>query len=99
MTTIQLSSHEIAERGEALYRDRIKALVKTPETLGNMVIIDVETGDYEVGDRDGIEATDKLLAKHKNALLYALRIGYETSVTFGGIMRREEDETQGDNSE
>ena len=91
MTTAQLSPHEIAERGEALYRDRIKALVKTPETLGNMVIIDVETGDYEVGDRDGIEAAEKMLEEHSATHLYWIRIGYKTAEAIGTILQRDDE--------
>ena len=91
MTSPTINPTKVAERGEALYRDRIKALVKTPENIGKMLISDTETGDYEVGDRNGMEATEHLLAKHEGALLYALRIGYLTSVSFGGFMKREDE--------
>ena len=42
---------EIAVRGEAIYRERIRQLVE-PAKKGSFVVIDVETGDYEVDAGD-----------------------------------------------
>ena len=54
-----------------------------------MVIIDVETGDYEV-DELGLEATHHLHAKRPNAPLYGIRIGYNVAESLGGVMERTE---------
>lgn len=70
----QLSSADIAKRGEALYDQSLK-LQMEPNHLGEYLVVDIETGDYEIGP-DYIQPTEKLLAKRPDAPLYALRIGY-----------------------
>jgi hypothetical protein len=52
-----------------------------------MIIIDIETGDYEV-DENGIRAADALYAKNPMARLFGLRIGYKVAASLGGIMER-----------
>jgi hypothetical protein len=39
------------------------------------IVIDVETGDYEI-DRDRLATSRLLLAKHQDAALFGARIGY-----------------------
>ena len=87
MQHAQLSREEIGNRGEALYAQSIRAHVETPENIGKTVVIDVETGDYEV-DELGLEAARHLQAKRPNATLYGKRIGYDVSDAFGGVMER-----------
>ena len=43
-------SVEITGRGNELYEQRIRRLVETQENHGKIVSIDIETGDYEIGD-------------------------------------------------
>lgn len=83
----QFSSEEIGRRGEALFEQTIRAKVETEANIGMMVIIDIETGDYEV-DKIGLELSRKLHAKHPGAALYGKRIGYKTAVSLGGVMER-----------
>jgi hypothetical protein len=78
---------EIQRRGQALYDERIRAIVETPENIGKLIAIDVETGDYEIAD-DGIAATRPLRAKNPDAILYGIRIGYNAVYAFGGTLRR-----------
>lgn len=78
---------EIAERGEALYQQKIRAEVETPANIGKMVIIDVDTGEYAVDDI-GLIAARHLHAKHPNAQLYGIRIGYRTAEALGGVLER-----------
>ncbi len=87
MAQIQMSRDEIARRGKALYNDRIRAEVETEENIGKMVIIDVETGDYEV-DSSGLESARRLHTKRPNAELYGIRIGYRAADAIGGAMER-----------
>lgn len=75
MTQTQMSDEEVTRRGEELYQQHIRAEVETDKNIGKMVIIDVETGDYEV-DAMGIESSRRLYAKRPDAELYGLRIGY-----------------------
>jgi hypothetical protein len=53
-----------------------------------MVIIDIETGDYEV-DKTGLQAAHNLRAKHPYARLFGICIGYKVAAAFGGgLMER-----------
>jgi len=73
---------EVAQRGEAIYQGQIRALVE-PEHRGQFVVIDIETGDYEL-DVDDLAATKRALAKRPGAVLYGLRIGSEAAYRLGG---------------
>lgn len=55
MQTILLSSEEVANRAYRIYESQIRQKVETEENIGKMVIINVETGDYEV-DETGLQA-------------------------------------------
>ena len=75
-------------RGKARYEESIRAEVETPENIGKMLSIDVDTGDYAMDDR-GIESSQRLHAKRPDALLYGLRIGYDATEVIGaGVMER-----------
>lgn len=87
MELTRLSREEVGRRGEALYEQNIRAAVETTENIGKMVIIDVETGAYEVAER-GIVAARHLQAQHADALLYGKRIGYDVAEALGGVMER-----------
>jgi hypothetical protein len=83
----QPGSEEMARGARALYDQSIRARVETAENIGKMVIIDLETGDYEIDDT-GIEAARRLQAKHPEASLYGIRIGYNVAASLGGVMER-----------
>ena len=83
----RLTDIEVSERGKALYAETIRAKVETTDNIGKMVIIDVETGEYEV-DEIGLEASRHLQAKHPDADLYGIRIGYKSAEVLGGILER-----------
>jgi hypothetical protein len=83
------SSAEITRRGKALYDQRIRPLVETQDNIGKIVSIDIETGDYEVGE-DLISTGDRLFARHPGAALYGARIGYNAVYAVGGSLVRTE---------
>lgn len=83
----RISPEEVGRRGEDWYQKSIRAQVETAENIGKMVIIDVETGDYEV-DEMGIESARRLQARHPDASLYGKRIGYDVAEALGGVMER-----------
>lgn len=83
----RLSNEEIDKRGQDLYDRTIISQVETPENIGKQIVIDVETGEYEIDD-DGLEASLRLMAKHPGAALYGLRIGYNAVYTIGGVLTR-----------
>jgi hypothetical protein len=87
MQTILLSREEVARRAQQLYESSIRQQVEIDENIGKMVIIDFESGDYEV-DETGLKSARKLSEKHPNARLFGIRIGYNVAVSFGGIMER-----------
>ena len=73
---------EIVERGEALYNQQIREAVEAGNE-GNFLVLDVETGAYEV-DVDELAAVQRARAKNPDAVLYILRIGYATAYKIGG---------------
>jgi hypothetical protein len=87
MQSILLSREEVGQRAKQLYEDGIRQKVEMEENIGKMVIIDIETGDYEV-DKTGLQASRNLSKKHQNARLFGIRIGYNVSISFGGVMER-----------
>lgn len=87
MPHARLSSEEIVCRGQELYERKIRPRVETEENIGKQIVIDVETGDYEI-DADGLAASHRLLAKHPGAALYGARIGYDAVYALGGALTR-----------
>ena len=88
MTTEHISREEVGRRGKALYEQNIRQQVETEQNIGKMVIIDVKTGDYEVGDMIGIDSAHQLRMRHPNGQLFGMRIGYNVAESFGGVMER-----------
>ena len=76
---------DIVERGKAIYRERIQNLVEDAED-GKFVVIDVESGDYEI-DVDDIAASLRLRSRRPGAVTYAARAGRRTSYRMGGRKR------------
>jgi hypothetical protein len=87
MQAILLSCEEVARRAKQLYESGIRQQVEIEDNIGLMVIIDIETGDYEI-DETGLNAARNLSKKHPNARLFGIRIGYSVAVSFGGVMER-----------
>lgn len=52
-----------------------------------MVIIDVETGEYEIDER-GLAPARRLQSRRPNAALYGKRIGYDVAEALGGVLER-----------
>ena len=83
----RLSNEEIDQRGQEWYEHDIRAMVEVPANVGKQIVIDVETGSYEI-DMDGLKASHRLMAKHPGAALFGLRIGYNAVYTIGGVLTR-----------
>lgn len=75
------SPEEVAARGEALYQEKIRSTLSKQDE-GKFVVIDIETGHYEI-DEDDLTATDRALAKRPDAVLYGLRVGYPAAYHLG----------------
>lgn len=81
----RISNEEIDHLGQDLYKNVIRNKVDLPENIGKQVVIDVETGEYDIDD-DGLQASKRLMAKHPGAALYGLRIGYDAVYSIGGVL-------------
>ncbi|MCW3054292.1 MAG: hypothetical protein JWN14_3462 [Chthonomonadales bacterium] len=81
----RINNEEIDRRGQELYDRQIRHQAETSENIGKQIVIDIETGDYEIDD-DGLKASRRLIAKHPDAALYGLRIGYNAVYTIGGVL-------------
>jgi len=73
MATTQLPPEEIARRGREIYENKIRALVE-PHGKGQFVVIDIDSGDYEM-DSDHVIAARRARAKHPVSLFYSMRVG------------------------
>ena len=71
----------LESRGQAIYEQRIRSRVEGTEH-GKVVVIDVESGDYET-DPDDASATARLNARRPRALTYAVRVGHPATYRMG----------------
>ena len=78
----KLDHSALLAKGQAIYREKIRPLVH-PQHKGKMVIIDVETGDYEMDESAGA-AADRLLKRRPGCYTHGVRVGYKVPYSFGG---------------
>jgi hypothetical protein len=83
----RFSGEEIARRGEELYESSIRPRVESEENVGKIVSIDIETGDYAVGE-DPLVTGRRLQARHPDAAIWTKRIGYNAVYAVGGTLTR-----------
>jgi hypothetical protein len=81
----RLSGDEVERRGQEIYERRLRRKVE-PGNEGKILVIDVETGDYEL-DADEIAASRRALDKHPGAALWTLRIGFDAVHSLGGDLQ------------
>jgi len=81
------SKEEFAQRGDAIYERDIRSHLQ-PEDKGKFVLIDIETGAYEI-DADELAASDRLLARYPQAQVWMVRVGYRYVRHFGPHRRVE----------
>ena len=67
------SKEEFTQRGNALYESKIRFQVE-PNYLNKIVAINIETGDFEIGD-DSLSAADRLFQRLPDAQPWCIRIG------------------------
>jgi hypothetical protein len=90
MTTLRprYSKEEFARRGDAIYEREVAPIVE-PSLNGQYVVIDIETGQYEV-DVNEMAASDRLLARLPDAQIWFRRVGSKFARRFGPRGRREQ---------
>ena len=67
------SKEEFARLGDEIYDRDISPHVG-PDDEGKFVVIDIETGAYEI-DQDELAASDRLLARRLDAQIWTRRVG------------------------
>jgi hypothetical protein len=75
------SKEEFARRGNAIYERDIRPLVE-PKHNGMFIVIDIETGAYEV-DANELAASDRLLQRIPTAQVWLRRVGSGHARRFG----------------
>lgn len=75
------SREEFARRGDEIY-ERDVASRLAPDDEGKFVLIDIETGAYEV-DRDEVVASDRLLSRLPDAQVWFRQVGSRYAHRFG----------------
>lgn len=77
---------EVARRGDAIYQEKILPKL-TAKDRGKFLALDIETGEYEMS-RSEMRAGDKLLARLPDAQIWMVRVGFTTTHSFGGGLKR-----------
>ncbi len=85
MTHQNIDDLEIARRGETIYDRLIRDLVEVGTNIGKIISIDIETGNYEIGD-DLLDSSSRLQDKYPNANIWAERIGFNAVYAVGGTL-------------
>jgi hypothetical protein len=74
-----LTTEEVARRGQELYERKPRHKVE-PEQIGRFLVVDIESGDYEVADVD-LSASDRMLARR----LDGVRVGRDYAYGLGTL--------------
>ncbi len=78
---------ETGRLGDEIYERDIRPQVEKTHH-GKIVAIDVDSGDFAIGDT-GLAAAERLLAQDPDADIWCLRVGYGALRSFGaGSLRR-----------
>ena len=75
------TNEELARLGDEIY-ERDIAPKMGPEDQWKVVVIEVESGDYEI-DKDEVAAGERLRVRHPEALFWFRRVGSRYLHTFG----------------
>jgi len=79
--TPRYSKEEFARRGDEIYERNIRPRIEKNDN-GKFVVIDIETGDFEI-DVDELAASDRLLARKSGAQIWVTRVGSRYARRFG----------------
>jgi hypothetical protein len=78
----RFAKDEVARRGTEIYEREIRARVEA-ESRGEVVAIDIESGDYEVA-HDTIVASERLFSRLPDAQIWFVRVGHRAVHRIGG---------------
>lgn len=71
------TTEEAGERGREIYERRIRGEVE-PEHSGKFIVIDIITGEYEIGET-GREASGRIRSRNPAAVMHGTRVGVGTA--------------------
>ena len=71
---LTINKERLVARGEEIYQQRLKDRLE-PTHYGQIVAIEVESGDYFIG-KSVTEAAKKARAKHPQKFFYFVKIGF-----------------------
>jgi hypothetical protein len=75
------TTEEVVQLGREIYEREIRAQVEASHD-GEFVVVDVTTGAWEV-DEDDVAASERVLAKNSDAVLYFARVGRRAAYRLG----------------
>lgn len=76
---------EVTRRSREIYERDIREKLE-PDLQGQFLVLDMESGDYEVAEKD-LLASKRLLSRKPQGVLYGLRIGYPTAYKLRALRR------------
>jgi hypothetical protein len=79
----------ISRIGHEIYETQLRSKVETDENIGKLISIDINTGDYEIGEKL-LTTIQRLQARRPEAEIWTERIGYNAVYAVGGWLRRVE---------
>jgi hypothetical protein len=86
MSHLVPAGEEVARLGKERY-DNLRVQVEVADNIGKLIAVDVETGDYEIGE-DLLAISHRLKSRHPDAEMWAERIGFNAVYTVGGTLTR-----------
>jgi len=81
MPALQDTGDEVVRRGQEIYEREIRPQVEA-SNQGKFLVINIETGEYEM-DADDLAAAKRAKARFGNAALFTMRIGHPAAYRLG----------------
>ena len=81
MQTIIRTPQEVVQRGMNIYEQQLKPQVEDGNH-GNFLVINTETGEYEI-DADDVMAARRAKVRFADAPLFSMRIGHAAAYRLG----------------
>jgi hypothetical protein len=86
MSALVRGESDVGKMAREIY-SRLRNSVETPENIGKMMVIDVDSGEFEI-DEEGFDSSHKLKARNPEGRRFGIRIGYRAAESFGGMRER-----------
>ena len=80
---------ELYQKAEEIYRRDLRPKVM-PQHKGEFLIVDVDSGDYEL-DEDDLAAEERLRARRAEGAFFGIRIGYKEAYSLAGPLEEEDE--------